>query len=203
MAAESAALDFTNVKEAGAFNPRRQAAGDYKAKVTAVVDAESKKTGKSQWLFTIQVNGASYPYYCMLEESSLWKIRNLLIAAGVNVPKKRVKVNPNIVVGKTIGVTLEDDEYEGKLKSVIQATFPASELSEDDVPDEDEDAEDDDEDEAPPKKAKAKPAPVDEDEDEDEDEEPAPPPKKATKAKTPPPVEDDDDDLEEIDIDDT
>jgi hypothetical protein len=182
MAAESAALDFTNVKEAGAFNPRRQAAGDYKAKVTAVVDAESKKSGKAQWLFTIQVNGASYPYYCMLEESSLWKIRNLLIAAGVNVPKKRVKVNPNIVVGKTIGVTLEDDEYDGKLKSVIQATFPASELNEDDVPDEDEDAEDDEEEDAPPpKKAKAKPAPVDEDDDEDEDEEP----------------------LEEIDIDDT
>jgi hypothetical protein len=204
MAAESAALDFTNVKEAGAFNPRRQAAGDYKAKVTAVVDAESKKSGKPQWLFTIQVNGASYPYYCQLEEASLWKIRNLLIAAGVNVPKKRVKVNPNIVVGKNIGVTLEDDEYDGKLKSVIQATFPASELNEDDVPDEDEDAEDDEEDDSPPpRKAKAKPAPVDEDDDEDEEEEPAPPPKKA-KAKTPPPVEDDDDDdLEEIDIDDT
>jgi len=197
MAAESAALDFTNVKEAGAFNPRRQKAGDYKAKVTSVVDAESKKDGKPQWLFGIQVNGATYPYYCKLEESSLWKIRNLLIAAGVNVPKKRVKVNPNIVVGKTIGVTLEDDEYEGKLKSVVQATFPTSELSEDDIPDEDEDAEDDEEDEAPPRKTKA---PAEDDDDEDDEEEPPPPPKKA-RAKAPP-VEDDDD-LEEIDIDDT
>jgi len=197
--ATSGVFDFTNVKDAGVFNPRRQVAGDYRAKVTAVVDAESKKDGKPQWLFTIVVNGASYPYYCKHEESSLWKIRNLLVAAGVNVPKKRVKVNPNIVVGKTIAVTLEDDEYEGKLKSVVQATFPVSELEEDDVPDETDEDVEDEEDEAPPPKRKAKPAPVDDDEDEEEE---APPPR--TKKKRPaPPVEEDDDDLEEIDIDDT
>lgn len=179
-AASSTVLDFTNVREAGAFNPKRQKAGDYKAKVTGVVDAVSKKDGGAQWLFSIQVNGATYPYYCKHDEASLWKIRNLLVAGGVNVPKKRVKVNPNIVVGKTIAVTLEDDEYEGKLKSVIQATFPVSEMDDDDVPDEtEEDVEaevEDEEEEAPPRRAKKKAAPA---------------------------VDEDDDDLEEIDIDDT
>lgn len=199
----SAALDFTNVKEGGgSFNKKRQPEGDYKAKVTKVVDAPSKKDNIMQWLFTIEVGSGSYPYYCKHQENQLWKIRNLLVAAGIQVPKKKVKVDPNMVVGKTIAVTLEDDEYDGKMQSNIAAIFPASELSGDvDDEDEEEDAqaeeEDDDEDDTPPPPKKKKPAPVeeDDDEDEDEDEEPAPPKKKA-KAK---PV---DDDLEELDIED-
>lgn len=198
----AAALDFTNVKEGGgSFNKKRQPEGDYKAKVTKVVDAPSKKDNIMQWLFTIEIGSGSYPYYCKHQENQLWKIRNLLVAAGIQVPKKRVKVDPNMVVGKTIAVTLEDDEYDGKMQSNIAAIFPASELT-GDADDEDEDGDEAEEEEddtpPPPAKKKAPPAPVAEDDDEDEDEEdeePAPPKKKA-KAK---PV---DDDLEELDIED-
>lgn len=185
--AQAAALDFTNVKEGGgSFNKKRMPEGDYKAKVTKVADAPSKKDGIMQWLFTIDVEGGgTYPYYCKHQENQLWKIRNLLVAAGISVPKKRVKVDPNKVVGKTIGVTLEDDEYDGKAQSNIAAVFPASELNgddddldddveEDEVEEEVDDTEeaDEEEDEEPaPKKKKAKPAPVEEEDDEDELEE--------------------------------
>lgn len=200
--ATAAAIDFTNVKDGGgAFNKKRQPEGDYKAKVTRVVDAPSKKDNTPQWLFTIQVGSGTYPYYCKHEENQYWKIRNLLVAAGLTVPKKKVKVDPNKIVGKMIAVTLEDDEYDGKTQSNIAATFPLSELDDDDVPDEDEDdveEDDEDEDDTPPP-AKKKKAPVEEDDDEDEDDEeeeaPAPKKKKA-------PVVEDDDDLDEIDIDD-
>jgi len=194
--ASEGVLDFTNVKEGGGnFNKKRQPEGDYRAKITKVQDAPAKKDGVMQWLFTIEVGSGTYAYYCKHEENQLWKIRNLLVAAGLNVPKKKVKVDPNKLIGKEIAVTLEDDEYDGKPQSNIAATFPLNELEDDDVPDE---AEDEDEDDTPPPpKKKAAPAPVEEDE--DEDEEPAPPPKKK---KAPAPVEDDDD-LEEIDIDDT
>lgn len=201
--ATAAAIDFTNVKDGGgAFNKKRQPEGDYKAKVVKVVDAPSKKDNTPQWLFTIQVGSGSYPYYCKHEENQYWKIRNLLVAAGLTVPKKKVKVDPNKIVGKMIAVTLEDDEYDGKAQSNIAATFPLSELDDDDVPDEDEDEveEDDEEEDDTPPPAKKKKAPVEEDDDEDEDdeEEEAPAPKK----KKAPVVEDDDDDLDEIDIDD-
>lgn len=207
--ATAAAIDFTNVKEGGGtFNKKRQPEGDYKAKVTKVVDSPSKSDQTMQWLFTIEVGTGSYPYYCKHQENQYWKIRNLLVAAGLTVPKKKVKVDPNKIIGKMIAVTLEDDEYEGKAQSNVAATFPLSELDDEDVPDEEEDdieEEDDDDEPAPPKK-KAKPAPVEygeddeEDEDEDEeDEEEAPPVKKKKKAA---PVVDDDDDLDEIDIDD-
>jgi hypothetical protein len=193
-------LDFTNVKEGGGqFNKKRQPAGDYRGRVTKVVDAPTKD-GKEQWTYTIVVGSGTYPYRCQFEANVLWKLRNLMVAAGINVPKKRVKVKAELPVGKYVGVTLEDDEYDGKAQSDIAAVFPTSELSDEAVVDDDaEDVDDEEEDEdiAPP---------VDDDEEEEdgEEEEPTPPPAKKKKAKpAPPPADDDDEDeLEELDIED-
>lgn len=147
-------VDFTNVKEGGNFNKRRIPAGDYLATVMKCEDSPSKKDEIFQYLFTIKIKAhsqSSFPYYCKLQDNQLWRLRNLLIAAGLNVPKKRMKLDPSKVVGKVVGVTVEDDEYEGKLQSNISSIFPASELSEgmgamndgdDDVSDDD-DVEDD------------------------------------------------------------
>jgi hypothetical protein len=124
--------DFTNVRDdTDGFRPRRVPDGDYRAKVTKVEDHTSKKTGNKQWVFTIVLEGrsrSSYPYYCGFAEKELWKIRNLLIAGGLTVPKKKVRVNPNTLVNKTIGVAMEAEEFEGKWKSTIMATFPASDV---------------------------------------------------------------------------
>lgn len=213
-AASAKALDFTNVKDGGGvFNKKRQPAGDYAAKVTKVVEVESKKDGKLQWLFTIQAGAGTYPFYCKLVPEQLWKLRNLLMAAGLNVPKQRLKVDPNKLVGRKIAITLDDDEYDDGDKihhqSNITATFPLAELDPDasrDTEDEDDEEEDEDDEPTPPaKKKKAPPVEEDEDEDEEEDdeeEEPAPPPKKSKKKKAPEPEEDEDDDeLDELEID--
>lgn len=125
------ALDFTNVREVSGINPIRMDEGDYLATVKAVTEKESKKSGLPMWEFVIGLNdrqSATYGYYCVLDDQQLWKVRNLLIAAGISVPKKRVKVDPNKVVGRTVAITLEDDEYEGKEKSTIAAVFSAEEL---------------------------------------------------------------------------
>lgn len=176
-------IDLTNVKDGGNFNKKRMPEGDYPARITKVEDSKSGADEGFMWLFTIQVDkGGTYPYYCKLVENQLWKVRNLCIAAGMNVPKKRLKLDPEKLVGKRIAVTLEDDEYEGKKQSVVQATFPLSELDDYAAGDDDDavgdDADDDDDDEEyeapPPKKkaAKKKAAPAPEpEEDEDEDEE--------------------------------
>lgn len=148
----SKVVDFTNVKDAtGSFNKKRVPAGDYLAKITKAEDAVAKGDGVFQYLFTLRLEKYSqlaYPYYCKLTENQLWKLRNLLIAAGINVPKKRVKLDPSKVIGKFIGVTMEDDEYDGKLQSTISAVFPASELGEADTSTPSDDDEDDAEDEA-------------------------------------------------------
>lgn len=190
--ATAKAVDFSGVKDRGDFNPRRVEAGDYLAKVTKVVDGEAKESGDFQYVFTFKINKFSqnsYPYYCKLQENQLWKLRNLLISAGLNVPKARMKLDPNKVVGKTVGITLEDDEYDGKLKSVIAAVFPAAELADSstDVEPEDEDEDEDEVDEDE----------VDEDNDDEEEEVEEKPKKKKKKGKKKKSA-----DVEELDLDD-
>jgi hypothetical protein len=134
VAATAKIIDMTNVKDRGQFNPQRVPAGDYRLIVKAVDDhkKEGEKTSV-QWVFTLALAGRerlTYPYYVNHTDPKFaWKVRNLFIAAGMAVPKKRVKVDPNKLVGKTIGAALDDDEYEGKKKSVITATFPASDVT--------------------------------------------------------------------------
>lgn len=179
----SRALDFTNVREVSGINPVRMEEGDYLATVKGVNEKESKKTGNLMWEFIIGLNDrqtATYGYYCVLDAEQLWKVRNLLIAAGISVPKKKLKVDPNKVVGKTIAVTLEDDEYEGKEKSTIAAIFSANELQPVKVSADDEEEEED----------------VSEEEEAPEEEKPK---KKSRKKKEPEPEEEEDD---EIDLDD-
>lgn len=143
-------VDFSNVKDGGQFNKKRIPAGDYAAKITKVEDAKAKDE-TFQYLVHIKIikrPSSVFPYYCKIQENQLWKLRNLLIAAGISVPKTKMKVDINRIVGKTIGVTVEDDEYEGKEQSTIEAVFPASELDDlDDDSTEDEDEEEESEDE--------------------------------------------------------
>ena len=196
------ALDFSNVKEGSAFRTKRQPEGEYRGVIKDVTDAPTKGDGTAQWCFVIQVGAGVYPYYTKLVENQLWKVRNIFVAAGKAVPKKRLQVDPNVLVGKAIGVVLEDDEYEKDDKTIkrsaIAAVLPLSEitpLNDSTGRDDDDDDDDDDEEEEVPKpKKKAKPV-DDDDDDDDEDEEPAP--KKAKKKAKPEPEDDDDDDDDE------
>lgn len=150
MAVKARALDFTNVQDR-LFNPKHVPAGDYKAKVTKVDEAKSK-ADNPMWVFTVvpyAYKDAAFPVYCVLDEKNLWKLRQLGTAAGLKMPKKRLNVDPNKIVGRDIGITLEDDEYEGKMKSVIISMFSAREVVDDKAPhaeDGDEEVETDDED---------------------------------------------------------
>jgi hypothetical protein len=200
--ARSMQIDFTKVPEGGGlFNKKRQRAGDYKALIAKVEDAKSKAAGDPMWLFTIKVGSGRYPYYCQFKENTLWKIRNLIESAGLKVPKKRVNVNPSLLVNKAIGVTLEDAEYEGKLQSEIASVFPLSELENAEEPDDDEeDSEEEEVDEEDVEVA------TDVEDEEEEEEPPAAAPakvKKDKKKKRSAAVEDvSDDELEELDIED-
>lgn len=140
MSASAKMVDFTNVKDGGNFNKNRIPAGDYLAKITKVEDAQAKDE-TFQYLFTIQLvkrSGSKFPYYCKLVENQLWKLRNLLIAAGISVPKSKMKVDVNRLVNKVIGVTVDDTEYQDKEQSEITAVFPAAELQDGGTDDDDE-----------------------------------------------------------------
>jgi hypothetical protein len=201
-------LDFSNVKESSGINPKHKDDGEYRAKVVEIRD-DPAKDGEAMWLFLFKLNEdstATYPYYCKLVDNQLWKLRNLFIAAGQPLPKRAVKIDPNKVVGKEVGLILEGEEYEGKMKSVISGIIPPEELTDDDSEVEEDDEEFDEEEEAPAPKKRGRPKKVveeedDDDEDEDEDEpEPAPVKRgrgRPRKVVEPDPEEDDDEDDED------
>lgn len=217
-------VDFSDVKESSGINPKNQPEGDYAMRIIKA-EVGKTKTGDPMVIILFQdqnMRSAVYPYYCTLATNMLWKIRNAFIAAGLQVPKAKGKLDVSRLVNKEVGVTLEDDEYEGKPKSVISAVFHKDELEpveseegdfeddveEDDVEPEVEEVEEEEEIEEKPVSKRvaarraAKVAPVEEEveEDEEEEEEEAPAPKRVVKKKAAPVVEDDDDDLELDDI---
>lgn len=208
--AKKRTLDFTNVKDRGPFNPKHKDDGEYTGKITAVYETESKvkddgSGGDDMWVFAFQLDDdrtATYPYYCVMTENQLWKIRNLIESVGLKGPKSRATVDPNKLLNKPVGVVLITDEYEGKMKSVIDSFIAVDGVSSAD--DEDVEVEDDEEiieeEEAPKPKRRAakKPAPVEDDDDEDdEEEEPEPPKRKPARKRKPEPVEEEEDDEEE------
>jgi len=221
MPATKRAMDFTNVKESGLFNPKRKPAGDYVMKIISV-DDHTSKDGNDGWVFTCVVASeaksarpATYPYYCGSDEKQAWKIRKLFIACGKEIPKKRVLVNPNLLLNKEFGAVLDDDEYEGRLKSQIVETMPVDDVEPNDEDDDDQ-YEDDEVEEAPRKRTAAKKttrrrAPEPEDVEDDDDEEEAPPPRRRAAKKAPArkaasrrrasEEDEDDEDVDELDLD--
>lgn len=219
--AEKMTLDFSQVKDASAFNPKRKTEGEYLGTVVSFSDTKSK-ADKAMWVFGVALKSdrrAVYPVYCLLGPDQVWKLRNMMLAAGFKVPKKRMNVDGNRMVGKDIGIFLEDDEYEGKPKSVIGSFFPpdeytgpdASDESDEEEPEEEEYEDDtvaeEDEEESADETDEEDSDEDDDSEDEDEqDEEPEPAPKKAAAARTkapgrartkkPEPVEEDEDEMD-------
>lgn len=166
MAAGKRTMDLTNVKESSQFKKTRFPEGDYEGKIEKVEDVKSGKSGEPMWLYTISIrhNGrvATYPYYCMFEEKLLWKIRAIFGACGILLPKKRLAVDPNRIIGKRIGVTLQDAEYDGKMQSEIQGFMPLSEIAngaDDDDEEPDEEVEDAEEEEIEEEEVEEEPEP--------------------------------------------
>lgn len=150
-----AKIDFSNVTEGSGIRPKQLPAGEYAATIKDVKAGNSKKTGTPQWCFLISPKshpGAIYPYYCQLTAEQAWKIRQVLVAVGVSAPKSVKTIDASKLIGKDLGIILEDDEYEGKLKSVIDSLIPLAEVDESDAPaaddEDDEPAEDDADDSA-------------------------------------------------------
>ena len=207
MVATKRRMDFTNVKEGSNFRQRHRTSGEYLARIIAV-DDHTSGAGNEGWVFTVKIKGderSTYPIYAGVDEKQAWKIRKLFIACGREVPKKLVMVDPNKLINSELGVFLEDDEYEGRMRSRIEDFMPTDEVSDNGDDDADNEVDEDEEPAPPPRKRaarKAAPAPAeDEDDGEDEtDDEPEPPRRPAKKAtrRAPAPADDDDLELDEL-----
>jgi hypothetical protein len=142
-------VDFSGVEERKGgkhFKP-----GDYAVKVVKATNQVTKEKKTPQISFELQFIDGPYKgskcfHNCNLLPQSLWVLRNMLEAIGIEIPKKRVKLDLPKCTGKKLAVTIEDDEYDGKVRSRVVDTFPLSELVADEA-DEDEELDEDDDDE--------------------------------------------------------
>lgn len=149
--------DFSKVTEGGGRIHVKP--GDYKVKIAKAEFGESQ-AGNPMITLTYQLldgpkKGKTIKDRFALTEKAMWKLYNMLVALGKKVPKKKVNLKPAEWVGEELVVTLEDDEYDGKMYSSVADYINVEDYDPDTADDEDED-EDEDEEE-------------DEEEDEDED----------------------------------
>lgn len=185
----SLTVDFSNVgdrREGGSAAHVQE--GDYLAEVVGY-EIRTKKDDETSKYISWRLHPIKGPqktsgviyHTTTLKEEGLWSLRNFLEDLGIKVPKSTAQIPLAKIVAakKVIGITAEDDEYNGKIKSKVSATFKKADYEE-----------------------TGESADEDEEETEDEEEEvEEPAPKKKTKN---PPVEeeDEDEDLEELDVDD-
>ncbi|MFM9633870.1 hypothetical protein ACKI10_40740 [Streptomyces galilaeus] len=125
------------------FNPKhKKDSSEHLAVVTSLETAQSGD-GQALWVFGFTLRQdvrAIYPVAFALDQDNLWKLRNLLMACGIKIPKGALFVDPNSLIGKEVGIALEDYEPskeevkyghdDVKPKSVIGSFFPASEYEE-------------------------------------------------------------------------
>lgn len=145
-------LDFSKTEERSGWNTRQMPEGLYAAKVAAVETTEAQD-GTAMLVYAFVPEDSKYktrrfPYYCKLQQNQLWKLRDLLVAAGESVPKKALQIDPEKIVGKVVAIEIEDDSWNGQIRSQVQSVYTADilESAEDTEPDE-EDLEEEFEDE--------------------------------------------------------
>ena len=146
-------LDFSKVEESSGFNGRHIPEGLHRMKIAECVQTEAQD-GTDMLVFTFVPTDPAYksrrfPYYCKLQPNQLWKLRDLLVAAKVTVPGRVFTFNPQTVKGKILACEVQDDTYQGNLRSSVQGTYGLEILDEDggSASDEDEDESEEPEDE--------------------------------------------------------
>ena len=166
MAAEELIIDLSNYKDrVGA----RVAPGRYRVQVEDAESAESaaKNPMVNLWFRIVggDFDGQTIVDRLVLTERSLFRVVGFMQALGLPTPKKRLKLNLNQFVGRTLEIDVEDGEpYNGRVKSEVRGYIKvAKSESANNVIDLDEFGDDEDEAEEPQTSASAVDLPDDDD----------------------------------------
>ena len=141
-------LDFSKEVEGGGGGIRLPE-NDYKGKIVKIKKIRASEKDTPGLAVTIKItegkfSGKKITDRLWITPKSLWRVRSMLEALGVSVPKKAINLPTKKLIGKELGVTIIDDEpYQGRIKSKIGDFIDLETLS-DLYDDEDEDADDED-----------------------------------------------------------
>lgn len=120
---------------------RRVKEGDYPFTIKQVKLGTSNAGNK---MFTVtfvgktgKVKGKQVRDYFTFTVEALFKLVQLLEAIGEDIPNDTSRLNGADLVGKDVGITLGDEEYEGKMRSKPQNYIAIEDIAEDGDDDED------------------------------------------------------------------
>lgn len=110
-------VDFTDV-ETRELIPE----GDYHVRVEDIEQEEGDKGPYLNWELKIpsgEYKGKKLWYITSLTKQSLWNLRAVLEALGVEVPKSKMALDLPSYKGLEMGVSVEIEKYKGKEKNVV------------------------------------------------------------------------------------
>jgi hypothetical protein len=147
-------LNFSKVEERSGFNTKEVPEGLHRMKVVSA-DVGEAKDGTDMVTYGLKPVDPRYktrlfPYYCKLQENQYFKIRDLLVAVGIKVPKSVFNFDPDAPVGKEVAAEVSDEanpQYAGR--STIDGIYGLDILDDEDgvEPEDDEEEEEDEVDE--------------------------------------------------------
>lgn len=152
----SLSVDFEGVEAGGKSVPD----GTYDAKVVEVVEKESESSGNPylSWKWSIiskRAKGAIVYDNASLTPQSLWRLRGLLEALGVDVPDGSMDLDLDDLVDLEATLEISNEKYDGKDRPRITGFSAIGEkVSEDDDKDDDKDDEKEEDDEPKAKSTK-------------------------------------------------
>jgi hypothetical protein len=128
-------LDFSKVEERSGWNTKEIPEGVHEMKIVSVEVGEAKD-GTDMITYGLVPTNPKYktrlfPYYCKLQQNQLFKIRDLLVAAGISVPKKVTSIDPEAPVGKIVAAEVSDETGQYAGRSSIDGIYDRS-IAEDD-----------------------------------------------------------------------
>jgi hypothetical protein len=146
---ESYKIDFTGVESGGRA---RYPEGDYIAKITKIEPGQNDDGDKKYLAVTFEFTegkfaGKTVKEFYHITPKALFRLKNLLEVLGLTVPSRVVNLPLKKMIGKEIGITVADDEYDNKIKSVVSDTIDPEVVRSGGVDDDEDVLEDDDEEE--------------------------------------------------------
>ncbi len=120
-------LDFTDV-EARSTHPE----GEYAATVESVEMKTSEKSDSEYLNWKFKTKKGSVFYVTSLQTQSLWNLRNLLEALGVDVPNGPMELDLDEMVDMELKIVVSHELYEGKNRARVTDLMPLDGKTDDD-----------------------------------------------------------------------
>lgn len=119
-------IDFSQVEDSTNVAP-----GRHIARVKEVTQGEGQSYPYLRWNLQIvegRSKGLHISYFTSLSPRALFKLRELLVALGVNVPKSAVSIDPNKLVGRTLGIEVEIENKAGEEYPEVKKVFSTKKM---------------------------------------------------------------------------